>query len=512
MLNATNEIERVAVIGLDALSWTYFSKLFNNGIMPYTKSLVQKSYKFVLDAFPPATPPSWSSIMTGVNPGKHGVHAFVYIDNKTFEQRLYTAYHLKHPRIHEMLSMLNIPSVMFNPVPSYPIIPVRTLKVISHLFFTPKTLYYPDSMKKFAGRLPQLTLEEIKTLPHDELLNRLIEIVESYLDIVEETVDGFAWKLYWLNLDVPDELLHKCDFSILERIIPGENRLFNLVDKIVRKLNQVADATIIVSDHGFSKYNVAIRLNDILVQRGYAKIYEPGKRRLQEHSELLVKGEHIESLTGFVKLPLPLLKALTHPLFKPFRKIIKKTYRKVTGKLLSVELDVDLDGSEAFFVSGWSNGIYVKNKKNIFEIISILENVKGIKWVKPREDAYKGPYVSEAPHILVCPDYEKGYVLSDNKVIGRFYSVGTYKDHHPHGVLTIYSPSLNIDDKKQKIVPNYVVAPLIMHMLGVSLPRSTDAIPVLRKLLGESYDFSFRDYVSKWKIVKRLTRIKHQLH
>jgi len=507
-LNTINEIEKVAVIGLDALSWNYLIKLFNGGVISYTKSLIRKSHKFVLNAFPPATPPSWSSIMTGVNPGKHGIHAFVYVDNKTLEQKLYTAYHLKHPRIHEMLSMLNIPNIMLNPIPSYPLIPLKNAKIISHLFFTPKTSYYPDSMKKFAKRLPQLTLEKLKTLPQEDLLNRLIEIVESYLDIVEETIDNFTWKLYWMNLDIPDKLFHKCDFSILEKILPGEDKLFNLVDKIVRKLNQASDATIIVSDHGFGKFHTAIRLNDILVQKGYAKIYESGKRQLQEHSELLVKGNKIKSLTGFIKLPLPVLKVLTHPLLKSPRKIAKETYRMVTGKRLSVELDVDLDRSEAFFISGWSNGIYVKNEKIIPEIVGILENVKGMKWVKLREEVYKGPHISKAPHIIVYPDYENGYLLSDNKVIGRSHSVGTYKDHHPYGVLTVYSPSLNINDKKQKIVPNCVVAPLIMSMLGVPLPRLTDAVFTLRNLLGNETVFSFKDYVSKWKIIKRLTKIK----
>jgi len=503
-----NKVERVAVIGLDALSWSYFNKLFNGGVMPYTKTLVRKSHKFVLEAFPPATPPSWSSIMTGVNPGKHGIHAFIYVDSKTLEQKLYTAYHLKHPRIHEMLSMLNIPSIMLNPIPSYPIIPIKSLKVISHLFFTPKTLHYPESMEKFAKRLPQLPLEEVRTLPPSKLLNRLIEIVESYLNIVEETVDSFTWRLYWLNLDIPDKLFHKCDFSIFNKNIPNESRLFNLVDKIIRKLSQASDAMIIVSDHGFSKYQTAIRLNDILVQKGYAKIHEPGKRRLQEHSDLLIKGTKVRTFKGFVKLPLLLIKVSTHPFLRSFRRFIKKTYKKVTGKQLSVELDVDLDSSNAFYVSGWSNGIYVKKESLIPEIINLFKKVKGLKWVKPREEVYNGSYVSKAPHIIVCPDYEHGYLLSSNRVIGRPYSIGMYKDHHPHGVLSIFSPSLKNINRKQKIVPNYVVAPLIMFMLGVPLPHSTDATLVLKNLLDKNISFSFKNYVSKWKIAKRIAKIK----
>ena len=125
--------KKAAVIGLDGLSWNYLDKLINNGVMPYTKALLNKAFKTELECIPPVTPPSWTSIMTGVNPGKHGIFGFFTYDKSTWKQILTSAYHVGYPRIHEMLSMNGAKSIIFNPMPDYPIIPARNTIQISNL-------------------------------------------------------------------------------------------------------------------------------------------------------------------------------------------------------------------------------------------------------------------------------------------------------------------------------------------------------------------------------------------
>ncbi len=59
----------VVVLGFDALSpWMV-------ELMPILRSMEWR----VLDSVVPLTPPSWASIMSGVNPGKHGVLSFYRI-------------------------------------------------------------------------------------------------------------------------------------------------------------------------------------------------------------------------------------------------------------------------------------------------------------------------------------------------------------------------------------------------------------------------------------------------
>ncbi len=498
---------RVAIVGLDGLSWNYLSKMFEGGVMPYTKSLIQHCYKFTLEAFPPTTLPSWTSIMTGVNPGKHGILAFDYIEEKTLEQRLFSALHLEHPRIHEMLAMLGIPSVVINPIPGYPLIPVKSCKILCQTVLIPWTQYFPEDMRRFAERLTPLfrrvlNADRIRGARCWLSVERYVDLIEEYVEVVEELATTTKWQLYWICLQVPDLILHRCGFEVLDKLLPEEKRIMSIADRIIRTLDELSDALVIVSDHGFSRYSTIIRINDILVRSHYARIYREGEGKALKESWDLRRGPRRVSASR-IRIPMCILRVLMHPSLRSIRRSLRKVYTRLTGKVPLVEYQVDLASSEAFFPSHWSLGVYVRNPLLVDDIIRILKGVEGIKWVLPREKVYWGPYVCRAPHVVFCPDYDRGYLQADNKVLGVTHMRGIYKDHHPQGVLAVKAPELELRDEIK--VPNYVVSPLVMLMLGVPLPSSTDAIGILTKIAPEVIKKAkFIDYIPRWKLMKRV--------
>ena len=92
--------KKVAVIGLDGMAWHILDKLFKHDAMPYLKSITEKCLKGILKStIPPWTVPAWTSIATGVNPGKHGAFDFlIFSDN--YNPRLVNSYDVCYPRIH----------------------------------------------------------------------------------------------------------------------------------------------------------------------------------------------------------------------------------------------------------------------------------------------------------------------------------------------------------------------------------------------------------------------------
>jgi predicted AlkP superfamily phosphohydrolase/phosphomutase len=88
----------------------------------------------LVSSYPPITPSAWPSITTGVNPGKHGIFDFARTDLNTGEQKLTRTCDLEHPRIYEMLATLGIETLVFNPIPPYPLVPMEKLKVASVAF------------------------------------------------------------------------------------------------------------------------------------------------------------------------------------------------------------------------------------------------------------------------------------------------------------------------------------------------------------------------------------------
>src|SRR5918997_3578564 len=70
-------MKRVLLLGLDGMTYNVLEPAFAAGHMPVFKALMDRSASGVLTStVPPYTPPGWTSIFTGVNPGKHGIFGF----------------------------------------------------------------------------------------------------------------------------------------------------------------------------------------------------------------------------------------------------------------------------------------------------------------------------------------------------------------------------------------------------------------------------------------------------
>lgn len=69
---------KLFIIGLDSATWTLLRPAIEKGQLPNLAKLVANGASGPLQsALPPLTPPAWTSFMTGVNPGKHGIFHFL---------------------------------------------------------------------------------------------------------------------------------------------------------------------------------------------------------------------------------------------------------------------------------------------------------------------------------------------------------------------------------------------------------------------------------------------------
>ena len=100
-----NMVKKVAFLGLD---YELLNFALDRGLMPFLKSILYKSIRARIWCYPPYTPPMWTSIRTGVNPGKHGMIDF-YLFN---ENRLLTPLDIEYPCIWFMLAQHKLRSVV----------------------------------------------------------------------------------------------------------------------------------------------------------------------------------------------------------------------------------------------------------------------------------------------------------------------------------------------------------------------------------------------------------------
>lgn len=515
---------KIGVIGLDGMSRRYLLKLVNMGYMPYTKHLLNRSRINVdLAAYPPVTPASWPTIMTGVNPAKHGIYDFIHYDKSRREVHIMDSLYLEHPRIHEMLSYIGMKSVMINPVPSYPVIPVKNTIIFSLEFFTPRPIIYPSNKgEKYKKYVKNISM---KHGAFEETVISSLKNTEKYIELTEKIFAEEDFHLFWINLHYPDIILHAADnsglYNIFEESYSSEGRLWSKIDKLIKFVGENTDNLVMVSDHGFAIYHKNILLNDLLYNYGFIKASKYGLmnkvRGMREKAQLKKINLPLEEVKDLRIMDLRVARTIYYNkilrrLLKPFVKIPLKLYRKITGKRVRIVLSDISEDSIAFGLTRSSfYGIYVNKKDYIDDIVKKISSFEGISRVVKKEELFNGPYIDRLPDIYVLPDFDKGYRISVSHLYGKLLVEKKALDHHPMGIFVMRDYMGRNDG--DRVLPNSIVAPLIMSYLDLPLPISIDNKDLLTELIGNGSKIKFTNkYLALWKTAKKVLLLARKLH
>jgi len=513
---------RVVVIGLDGASWGFIDKMMELGVMPHTKRMLNKAARGVLDSYPPISLPAWASIATGVNPGKHGIFDFVYQDLWSGEQRLITTRDLEHPRIYEMLAMQGLEALVFNPIPSYPIIPLENLKIVSAAL-SPRILSYPKKMGKYAKGFPlysEVVDAESRSGELDKGLFLELKLEKTYerVAVVDQALRQESWSLAWIMLQEPDNLLH---FAYDEALSghPRASKIFTLIDDLVKIGRDLADLLVLISDHGFRRYRRMINVNTILYKHGFA---QPSTgQSWQKFYNLMSKG-HSRASKAILHLPLymqVLAQQLEKPRMKPLKKLVSRllpfSIQKIGEHAFTLETNqicelaipsVDIKASKAFMPTPLGYGVLVKNASDVEGIKNILLHSEGIADVKNRETIYRGQYIRRAPNLMIYFDHENGYAPGSNKIHFEIYTNAPFCSHHPHGIFCFVGD--DVVPTNLGLINAWDASPTIMAYMGVPIPHDSDA----RIFTDPFNDMTHKDrrhnYALKWLIAKKVEMIR----
>ena len=112
---------RVALIGLDGVSYDQIIDLSNNGYLPNITKLMEDGSLFRMKSSSPSiSPVSWTSCITGVNPATHGM--FGYMDRRRESYGIYfpNALQIVSPQIWDYVTAANKTTVAVNVPQTYP--------------------------------------------------------------------------------------------------------------------------------------------------------------------------------------------------------------------------------------------------------------------------------------------------------------------------------------------------------------------------------------------------------
>jgi len=210
-------MKKAAMIGLDGMSWEILNKLFQWNVMPNLHELTKKSIRGILrSTIPPESAPAWTSIATGVNPGKHGIFGFTKPSNDFSNVDIVSSRDVKYLRIHEMVATQNLKSISVNQLLTYPIKKIKGSFVIT-AWLSPEIKCSPE-IKHIARNYHGPTLVETSPFLEKDWDAEYAE-VSSRVDTVNKLAMEIDWDLFWVVYSEPDHLFHRYYDMVMKKDI-----------------------------------------------------------------------------------------------------------------------------------------------------------------------------------------------------------------------------------------------------------------------------------------------------
>jgi len=282
---------RVLIIGLDGVTWDVLTPLVNEGRLPNIKRVIETGAWGVLQSTtPPITPAAWTTFLTGVHPGKHGIIDFERYNVNTNKLTFNSTQCLDHVRnIWRILGDHGLKIGSVNVPMTYP--PVEVNGFLVSGFETPgpsADFVYPPSLRAdILSRWADPTLKtnwKRKLFGGDALFRKNLDyMARSFHQGAAMTKflgDKCGWDALMVVLKLTDNIQHKTWKYIDARWTDRNPRRTEMVkqcfcesDKSVGDLLDYAEAhnatVMIVSDHGHGSLEGKVQPNLLLQKWGY---------------------------------------------------------------------------------------------------------------------------------------------------------------------------------------------------------------------------------------------------
>ena len=266
---------KVLFIGLDGASFNILMPWIRKGFLPMLKRLIEKGACSILKStIPPDTPPAWTSIFTGKNPGKHGVYGFLDLTpqldekDKNYLFRVINSRCRRSPAIWNILSKEGRRVIVINAPLTYPPEPVNGVMISG--FLTPSltsSFVYPRWLKpilvKKGYRIGVRFGEE------EFSMQKLAENIRARVRIAKWLMRNFDWDLFIIVFMETDQIMHV--HNDLRKALKIYQEVDNGISTLIKELPDKS-YVILVSDHGFKKFNRTFYLNTFLWKKGLLKL------------------------------------------------------------------------------------------------------------------------------------------------------------------------------------------------------------------------------------------------
>jgi len=510
------EDNKLVVIGWDGATWDLLASWLEAGELPNLAGLMESgSYGAVKSTPLPLSPAAWSTIVTGQNPGKHGVFDWFERKQNSYDVDYVQTCRIATKTIWQYVNEAGKRMGVFSLPMIYPAAPIDGFMVsgMAAPSARAKQFAYPDSLlaelEMNVGSF-MFTEEEVFLYGRESAyVKSLLAWLEYQKEVVQYLLKN---KICDVNLFVfmqTDHAQHKL-WRYIDPSFPNYDpdhdpqfqdallRVYRAMDETLGDLvRSIDDKTnlIVLSDHGAGPCHGIMYINRWLREEGLLNINQDFNTRIKSwlaKRDFVLRAYQLISKVG--------LGWLANLVSKPAR-------NRVLSAFLSFE-DVDWARTKAYSRGAFGqifinlegrepHGI-VKPGEEVERLISdIMQKLANLKHpntgehlitdIRRREEVIHGPYVERAADIMFSvQDYlyqsSVKFDVEGEGILGKseYDDSGT---HRPDGILVMTGPGVKQGERIQgaKVAD---ITPTLLALAEVPVPNNLDG-RILEEALSE---------------------------
>ncbi|OEU45036.1 MAG: hypothetical protein BBJ60_07960 [Desulfobacterales bacterium S7086C20] len=396
--------QRTVVVGLDGVPYSLSENLKNNGHIPNMASIFNGGYFGQTSVcIPEISSVSWSSFMTGTQSGEHGVFGFMDFEPGSYKMYFPNFTHLKAPTLWDNLKAQQKKAVVINMPATYPARQIDGALISGFVAIDINKAVYPSNLIPRLNEMDyRIDVDTMKARQdHEFLFKDLYATLQGRKEATNFLWDEIDWDLFIVVVTGTDRLMH----FLWEAYEQKEHQYhqafmqyYKSVDDFVGYIydrflalegsKEGRNQFYMLSDHGFTGIITEVYLNRWLEENGYLKYQKAEPESIMD----IGRGSK-----AFAMDPSRIYINLKDKY--PLGTVDPTDYERIRQEI-----------------------------KEGLEGLAYEDGNKVVKEIYHKEDLYRGPYVEQAPDLVVLAHHGydlKGKVKTDT-VFGRSNLVGMH--------------------------------------------------------------------------------------
>ena len=514
---------KVIIIGLDGATLDLIVPWAREGKLPAFQHIITEGTIGQLrSTIQPLTAPAWISFMTGLNPGNHGIYDFIRRKSNSYDVELVYAGSLRRKSLWTMLSEQGKRVGVINVPMTYPPRPVNGFLIsgidtpgLGSPFTYPSDLY--DELKRRVGEY----IIAVSGNDAEEWAEGFRSMVRIRTDVFNYLRRHKPWDCLMVVYSATDMSQHvfwrnmeglSCDNPSVEDLKYGNTifEVYQSVDQMLADLlEEVDDDTtiLIMSDHGAGPIKRAVYMNRWLEEQGWLVRRDTAQASaLRSLSLRMTRGALRRALfagkrylpaqaRGWLKRNLPGVRDSIEGFMLSSLLDWTRTKAFSVGSYGGIYLNLRGRDPQGIVDPGTeADKVYGQIAKELEDLRDPVTGDRVVEKVHRNHELYWGEYVDRAPDLIVqWQDYEydcrqrfgteETDVFSDELTFGDLQDRQTMSAvHRLQGTLMLHGARAR---RGHRIEGAEIIdlAPTILHLLGLPVPRSLDG-----KVLLEAFD------------------------